>query len=96
MVNVSKLRAKSVSSLINSLRSQGTKNNYYSTLKNYFEFIKPGLKEIPDKIDGKVNPDKVQAVDEVSLEYVKDPEVKTMTGEIDYDCLLYTSPSPRD
>jgi len=85
MVNVSKLRAKSVSSLVNSLRSDGTRKNYYSTLKNYFEFIKPGLSEIPDRVDGKLNPDKVQAIDEVSLEYVKDPEVKTMTGEINYE-----------
>lgn len=90
MVNVSKLKPKSVSSFVNSLRSQGTKRNYYSTLKKYFEYLNPELKKVPDRIeaeDGKkiLNPEKVMAIDEISLEYVKDPEVKTMTGETDYE-----------
>jgi len=90
MVNVSRIKSKSVSSFINSLRSQGTKDNYFSVLKSFFEFKEPGLKEMPDKIedeDGKriINPDKIHAIDEVSLEYVKDPEVKLMAGAIDYE-----------
>ena len=85
MVNVSKLRPKNVSAFVNSLRSSGSKKNYYSTLKRFFEFINPELKEVPDRIDGKLNPEKVMAVDEVSLEYVNNPEVKSMSGEIDYE-----------
>ncbi|MBL7168949.1 hypothetical protein ISS40_09755, partial [Candidatus Bathyarchaeota archaeon] len=85
MVNVSKLRAKSVSSFVGDLKAQGSRDNYFSVLKGYFEFIKPELKSVPDKIEGKLNVDKIQAVDEVSIEYVSDPEVKVMTGEIDYE-----------
>ena len=85
MVNVSKLRAKSVSSFVGDLKAQGSRDNYFSVLKGYFEFIKPELKSVPDKIEGKLNVDKIQAVDEVSVEYVTDPEVKVMTGDIDYE-----------
>ena len=79
------MRPKNVSAFVNSLRSSGSKKNYYSTLKRFFEFINPELKEVPDRIDGKLNPEKVMAVDEVSLEYVNNPEVKSMSGEIDYE-----------
>lgn len=85
MVNVSKLRSKSVSSFVNTLRSQGTKRNYYSTLKKYFEYLNPELEKVPDRIDKKPNLDKVAAVDEISLEYVKDPGERTMLGTIDYE-----------
>lgn len=85
MVNVSKLRSKSVSTFVNSLRSQGSKKNYYSTLKNYFEYLNPELAKVPDRIDKKPNLDKVAAVDEISLEYVKDPAERTMIGAVDYE-----------
>lgn len=85
MVNVSKLRPKSVTSFVRELGSQKSKNNYFSTLKSFFEFINPGLKDVPTLVGRKLNPEKVKAVDDVSLEYIRDPEVRMMTGEIDYE-----------
>ena len=86
MVNVSVLRPKSVSTFVNSLRAKSSRGNYYSVLKVFFEFLNPALTEVPDTLERYVrNPDKVRAIDEVSLEYVRDPEVKMMTGDVDYE-----------